>query len=460
MTRIAALLLAIALLLVPIRPGYAAQPPQITDRGAQLAFPNTITFAADLRAESELSEIVLEYGVEQRTCGEVLALAYPIYTPDTRAQVSWTWDMRQSGSLPPGATIWYRWRATDASGQQTTTETQRVTWLDATHAWQTVQRDVLQLHWYDGDRAFAQALLDSAVASLAALDRDTGLASKRPINIYVYSNAADLRDAVLYEPGWTGGLAYSEHSLTILGVAPGDLSWGRRVIAHELTHVLVGENAFTCVGSIPTWLNEGIAVYGEGGPEQYSLNMLAAAISNDTLLSVRSLSGGFSEDPGQADLSYVQSYSIVRFLISEYGREKLLQLFDRLASGDAIEPVLQATYGFGIDELDDRWRAAMKAKPRAAAGQTPTITPQPTAIATIVPIEPGSRVAANPTSVIASTVPSGAEVVQPTTAPVMGSILPPGNSTIFGWVAGILMALGVIGAGVLATLVFLRRRGR
>ncbi len=53
----------------------------------------------------------------------------------------------------------------------------------------------------------------------------------------------------------------------IIGIAPADVEWGKRTEAHELTHVLVGDFTFTCLGSMPTWLVEGLAVYGEGGPE-------------------------------------------------------------------------------------------------------------------------------------------------------------------------------------------------
>jgi hypothetical protein len=455
-------LLLLATICLRGTPTYAAQPPAITDRGATLEFPNAITFAADLRADSEISTIVLEYGVEQRTCGEVLALAYPEYTAGNNASVSWTWDMRQSGSLPPGATIWYRWRATDSSGQTVTSETQRITWLDDLHSWKTIRRDLLNLHWYEGDRAFALALLESASNSLGQLGNDTGVVAQRPIDIYIYSSSADMREAVLYEPGWTGGLAYSDYSLTIIGVAPDQLSWGRRVIAHELTHVLVGNQAFSCIGSIPTWLNEGIAVYGEGGPETYSLNALSAAIENDTLLSVRSLSGGFSEDPGQADLSYVQSYSIVRYLITEYGREKLLGTFDRLAQGDDIEQVLQETYGFGLDGLEDRWRVAIQAAPRRNAGEAATPTALAGAIPTIAPIEPGSRIAANPTP---QPQPTTNSVVEPTTTiPVPDAPAPTQTPdrlrTIFIWAAWIFLSLAAIGASILIGLYYLSKRGR
>ena len=46
--------------------------------------------------------------------------------------------MRQSGSLPPGAQLWWRWRITDANGNETLTETETATWLDDVHNWQTM----------------------------------------------------------------------------------------------------------------------------------------------------------------------------------------------------------------------------------------------------------------------------------------------------------------------------------
>jgi hypothetical protein len=41
-------------------------------------------------------------------------------------------------------------------------------------------------------------------------------------------------------------------------------TWDRTHVIHELTHVLVGHYAFSCIGSVPTWLNEGLAMYSEG----------------------------------------------------------------------------------------------------------------------------------------------------------------------------------------------------
>ena len=86
-----------------------------------------------------------------------------------------------------------------------------------------------------------------------------------------------MRDAVLYEPGWTGGLAYADHNIVIIGISPDQMDWGKRTQAHEFTHVLVGQLTFSCLSDIPTWLQEGLAVYGEGGPDEPSRKLFDAS---------------------------------------------------------------------------------------------------------------------------------------------------------------------------------------
>ena len=60
------------------------------------------------------------------------------------------------------------------------------------------------------------------------------------------------------------------------------------------------------------------------------MQQLDQAIKANDLLSVRSLSGNFSEDPAKADLSYSQSYSLVNFLIEQYGQDKMTALLKEL----------------------------------------------------------------------------------------------------------------------------------
>jgi len=362
----------------------AGSPSSVIDDQPTLNFPESITFQATIESSALITSVTLEYGTDQLTCGTVLAKAFPQFTPGTTVTSEWTWEMRQSGSLPPGAGLWWRWRYTDENGVENVSEKKTLTWLDAEHDWQTVTSGFINLHWYSSDQAFAEDLLQAAITGLARLQNDAGLHPDQPIHLYIYANTDDMKDAILYEPTWTGGMAYADHDIVIIGISQRDLEWGRATIAHELTHVLVGHLTFSCLGDVPTWLNEGLAVYAEGKLDPASKSQLDQAISGDQLLSVRSLSGGFSEVPNRAYLSYSQSYSIVKFLIETYGQDSMNSLLIALRDGNTTDDALLQVYGFDIDGLENAWREAVGASPKTASAQ-PTIQPTPTFVPTYVP---------------------------------------------------------------------------
>ncbi len=393
-------LISLTALLHPVAVG-AAPAAQVSRNEAVIKFPDMVTFRASLQAGAKITSVVLEYGDEQLTCGDVVAKSYPQFTPGAQVDVEWTWEMRQSGSLPPGATIWWRWRFTDESGKESVSERQTITWLDSHHTWQTITAENLRLHWYSGDRTFAQEVLNAAKGGLVLNEISAGLKPDGTIDLYIYANYNDLGDAILYEPSWTGGQAFPDFNIVIIGIEPANLDWGKKATVHELTHVLVGHLTFSCLGSVPTWLNEGLAVYSEGELNLDSQNQLDEAIRKDELLTVRSISGGFSEVADKANLSYSQSFSIVKFLIGTYGQPKMTELLTTLRDGTTIDDALVKVYGFDVDGLEDAWRKGIGAKPRAAS-PNPTPVPSPTYVPTIVPVS-GVPLSVTPTPFVVPT---------------------------------------------------------
>jgi len=357
---------------------------QLLSNATSLAFPDTIDFQAEFQAATDITSVILEYATTQLTCGTVEAKAFPTFTPGKDVKVDWTWDMRQSGSLPPGASVWWRWQVSDSSGAQFTSPIQTVTWLDSTHPWKVITGGEIALHYYAGGASFAQELHDAAAKALARLTQDVGLGTDKPVDIYIYANADDLKDAVLYEPSWVGGQAFPENNIVIIGVSPDQVDWGMTTEAHELTHVLVGHLTFSCLGFIPTWLNEGLAKYGAGGLQPYEQTTFDQAVASDTLISLRSLVGNFPESDA-AYQAYAESYSVVNFLIKTYGRNKMNTLLLDLRDGQTIDDALQAVYGFDTDGLEAAWRSSIGAAPHGGTSKaTPVSTP--TQVPTIVPI--------------------------------------------------------------------------
>lgn len=387
--------LLFAMIVMPVQSAFAAPRADVMDDQVTFSFPETATFSATLTSNANITSVTLEYGNEQQTCGDVIAKAFPEFTSAKTTQSEWTWDMRQSGSLPPGASIWWRWLYTDETGAEFSSEIQTATWLDDVHDWQTISSGDLRLHWYGQDQAFAQTMLDAGVEGLRRNKEQAGLITDAPVDLYVYPNYDDMKDAILYEPSWTGGMAFPDYNIFIMGISGSDAAWDKNTVIHELTHILIGHFTFSCIGTVPTWLNEGLAMFSEGELDADMQAQLDQAIRDDTVLTVRSLNGGFSELPDKANLSYSQSQSIVSFLIENYGQEKLTELLSALRDAKPIDNALLEVYGFDTDGLEDAWRQAVGAAPRAVSAQ-PTSQPTPTYVPTYVPVS-GAPLAVTPT---------------------------------------------------------------
>jgi len=383
--RLPVILLLLLLLSFFTVPAYAQANVQVVSDQATITFPETILFSAEFKAGTEISSVILEYGVDQLTCGTVQAEAFPAVTPAADVKVQWTWEMRQSGSLPPGSTVWWQWLVTNSSGAQFTSPRQTILWLDNAHSWQTITGGNINLHYYNGGADFGQQLHDAAAQALVRLSQDVGLAPDKPVDIYIYADSNDLKDAVLYAPSWVGGQAFPESNIVILGIPTDQLDWGKSSEAHELTHVLVGHLTFSCLSFMPTWLNEGLAMYGEGGPQAADQAQFDQAKANDQLPSLRSLIGGFSEEASRATLSYTEAYSVVNFMIKTYGQNKMITLLTDLRDGQTMDDALQAVYGVNTDGLEAAWRTSIGA-PAPAGNAKPTPVPTPTVVPTIVPI--------------------------------------------------------------------------
>jgi hypothetical protein len=394
-TKLAGFLFLFGILVMPAQPAFAASRADVTDDQVKFDFPNTATFSATLNADSNINSVTLEYGNVQQTCGDVVAKAFPEIASAKTTKVEWKWDMRQSGSLPPGAQIWWRWIYTDETGAEFASEKHTATWLDDVHDWQTISSGDLRLHWYGNDKTFAQTMLDAGLEGLRRNKDQAGLGTDAPVDLYVYPNYEDMKDAILYEPSWTGGMAFPEYNIFIMGISESDSTWDQNTVIHELTHILIGHFTFSCIGTLPTWLNEGLAMFSEGKLDADAQDQLDQAVRDDTVLSIRSLNGGFSELSDKANLSYSQSQSIVSFLIATYGQEKLTQLLAALRDAKPIDDALLNVYGFDTDGLEDAWRQSVGAAPRAVSAQ-PTSQPTPTFVPTYVPIS-GIPLAVTPT---------------------------------------------------------------
>jgi len=329
----------------------------------EVDFPSQAVFTLEAESYVDIVDVCLYYQVDKMNYAEVVSEGWADFTPANRIEANWVWDM-ENASLPPGAEVTYWWRIEDAAGNQFETSPEVTQFDDDRYPWQSLtvtvpQGGELTLFWYEGGDSFARELMDTCKEGLARLTQDIGTYPERPIKIYIYASTSDLQGAMVFPQEWTGGVAFTEFSTIAIGISPGELDWGKRALVHELTHLVVHQATFSPYGQLPLWLDEGLAMHNEGELDPVLRSYLEAAILEDELISVRSLCSPFSAYYEIACLSYAQSYSLVGYLLDNYGQDRMLDLLTLLKQGSTYDEALTEVYGFDIDGLDARWRETL-----------------------------------------------------------------------------------------------------
>ncbi|MBM2824826.1 MAG: hypothetical protein HW402_490 [Dehalococcoidales bacterium] len=381
---LAALIVGLFLFLLNPAIVRAQSGPTVLTSSAEAEFPLKLTFSLSAKSDVVINDIRLHYTVEQESYARVTSETHIQFMPATKVNVQWSWDMRKIGGLPPGSVVDYWWTVSDISGSKTESVLVSLRFDDERYPWRSVAESGVTVYWYQGDAVFAREIMLAAQQALARLAVDTGAYLKNPVEIYVYAHSRDLQGALIFPQEWAGGVAFYRYNAIAIGIAPAELAWGKRAVAHELTHQVVHQMTFNPYGGLPSWLDEGLAMYVEGSLDSGFAAFLEKAIADDTLISVRSLSSPFSAYAGQSYLSYAESRSLVEFLITTYGRSKMLELLDAFHQGSSYDGALVKVYGFDRDGLNTLWRDdVIKGEPRPAAGVSPLL-PVLAALVTVV----------------------------------------------------------------------------
>lgn len=339
----------------------------ILNSSAMSVFPSQLNFSLSAHSNVNITDIRLCYTVDRTSFAEVISEGYVEFTPSTAVDVSWALQMVKISGLPPGSTVKYWWRISDASDKRVETAPVQVHFDDLRYQWRELTEGKVTIYWYKGDDSFARELMSAAQQALDGLAEDTGAYLDKPAELYIYVNQQDLLGAMVHPQEWTGGVAFIGYSIMAIGIAPDNIGWGKTAIAHELTHLVINQMTANPYNSLPHWLDEGLAMYTEGmlGPQFTS--PLIKAITENSLISVQSLSSPFSANAEEANLSYAESYSLVEYLIATYGQGKMLELLNAFREGSSYDGALEGVYGFDMGGLNSLWRDYVTKRYQSAA---------------------------------------------------------------------------------------------
>lgn len=364
-------------------------------------FPNSLTFSVEATTPVVVDHAEVHYHVEQQSCGTGDSIGTVSITPTDSPNVSWTWNLRSAGGIPVGSRVTFYW-VLSGNGGTFETQPKTIVYEDPRYDWQSLTGQHMVLHWYYGSQSFAQDLLNAGEAGILKLQQATGVVPAEPVDVRIYDSAQAMQDTVLFGQEWAGGIAYPRQRLVAIGVNPANIDWGRDAMVHEMTHVVIGQATFRCGSSLPSWLDEGLAVYNQAHEDPEFQQTLQSAIAKNAVYSLRTIAGAFPSDRDAAVLAYAQSRDVVAFLINTYGADKMNELLASFKSLGTIDRALTQVYGFDTDGLDAEWRTHLGLPPRQAPSTIESV-PLPTIPAFGIPTPQGE---ASPTPIPGASAPT------------------------------------------------------
>jgi len=126
-----------------------------------------------------------------------------------------------------------------------------------------------------------------------------------------------------------------------------------RVLRHEMAHSFV---AARTGANCPTWLQEGVAQWLEGGDPGREDKGLASLARSTQLPKLESLERPFVGLPeARAQLAYAGSLSAVAYIMKQYGTDGLRRIVAALAAGQTPAEALTAAIGLSYADLQKAW---------------------------------------------------------------------------------------------------------
>lgn len=342
----------------------AGSPLTITRSEATFTFQKEVLFTLEASGDSPIARATLSFRLNDYPS---LNTVEKDVAPAQTVQVEHSWNL-VTADLPSGVLITYWWTVEDQTGARAESARRSLTYLDTRFQWKQISHDDVTLYWYRGDESLGRDLLNTANIAYQRLAGEFGV-ERQQAQIFIYGDYSELQSGIgASAREWTGGRAYAEYSIVLLGVPPGQGEYGRRAVAHEFAHLIVHRATDNPYGGMPQWLDEGLAMWAEGSLDTESAQALQQAARRGRLLSLRSLSSNFPANGNQANLAYAQSYSVVEYILQTYGSPKMSELLQTFKQGAAYDAALKQALGLTTEELDAAWRASVGASSSGQGG--------------------------------------------------------------------------------------------
>lgn len=362
--------LLVAVWVVPVallgRPAAAEGGIEVAAQDVRNEFPEGAVFSVSATSDAEITEVTLRYEVAPDG-----SRAYGVAECTGVTSVQCSFDLKSNPRtfLIPGTEITYFWELEDAAGNHLETEPVLYVYEDSRFSWESLSEGNLTVWFYSADEEQVRSLLQVGLEVLERMGALVDTEVDFPVKVFYYDSASDMQAAAIAQRDMPdtgvitlGEVVFSDTALVSADATPLD------ILRHELSHIVLRRAAKGALIDVPAWLEEGTAVYAQNNPLGGVEGALELAIERNEPFSIRSLtSSSLGRRGTNVSLFYGQSWSVVSFLIDEFGPEKFSELFAVLREGTTTDEALERVYGFDQDGLENAWRESVGLPPREFA---------------------------------------------------------------------------------------------
>ena len=338
---------------------------EVMEATAESQFPDGIMF----RVKAESKGVIDEVRVFIKKADQSGRSSYRSIEVEAGEVVSGETLLPVSGSgdyFPPGTKISYHFEVRDKAGGVVRTERTDFVYEDSRFEWLTVSDDLITVYYYgEFVEERARIILEAARETMDNMVKVLGIAPTDPLRIVSYNNyrhmvvALPFRSQAVAQDLQAQGMAFSDERVLLIHAFDPTVAG---TVSHEFTHLLVAEAAGGSSAQVPSWLNEGLAEYGNiDQTDEYDAALRYGIYTRR----IRPLwyQGTFSGEPEDILIAYGQGKSVVEFMARRWGEDRISVLFTTLRDSRDIDAALLQVYGVDQHGMDSAWRRSLGLEP-------------------------------------------------------------------------------------------------
>lgn len=233
--------------------------------------------------------------------------------------------------------------------------------------WQTVKNTHFVIYYHNAQDKFIRQLIKEAedyyidISEALGLRRyDFWLWEKRA-KIYIY-DSAEAYFLATGQPSWSAGMVLPQDK--VIRAYSAEKDFFKTVLPHEMGHIIFREFVGFNNRAVPVWLDEGVAVYQQQVKSQGLYALCRKAMEEKTFMPMDKLQtlNPFSlKDKEQVQLFYAESFTIVDFLLTRFGKDNFVLFCQRLRDKQDLRSAIAYAYPFrNLQDLGRGWEKYLR----------------------------------------------------------------------------------------------------